>query len=175
VSISRGAWRSGVARQVAVAPWILADEAVLEVAKERAGLERCEGTSRSHRELVHQHLGYGAFPEHTDRYLGYCHRTTASKFRTAERAPDDSSHLAMKRGSSRPARARSRRCRLTRSAQSSSASFQRNGAENSRCVGTFLVDAISGASGLHAVARRETLAPGLVGASVSFSCGAWRS
>jgi 5-methylcytosine-specific restriction endonuclease McrA len=76
----------GVARHVAVAPWVEAHEAVLAVAKERAGLERREGTSllRAHRERVHQHLGYGAFAEYTDRHLGYCHRTTADKLRTAE-------------------------------------------------------------------------------------------
>jgi hypothetical protein len=76
----------GVARQVAAAPWVLAHEAVLEVAKERALLERREGTSllRAHRERVHQRLGYGAFAEYTDRHLGYCHRTTADKLRTAE-------------------------------------------------------------------------------------------
>ena len=76
----------GVAHQVAVAPWVLAHQAVLEVAKDRAQLERREGTSllRAHRERVHQHLGYGAFAEYTDRHLGYCHRTTADKLRTAE-------------------------------------------------------------------------------------------
>jgi 5-methylcytosine-specific restriction endonuclease McrA len=76
----------GLARQVSVAPWVLAHEAVLEVAKDRALLERREGTSllRAHRERVHRHLGYGAFAEYTDRHLGYCHRTTADKLRTAE-------------------------------------------------------------------------------------------
>jgi hypothetical protein len=79
----------GAARQVtvaSVAPWVLAHEAVLEVAKERARLERREGTSllRAFRERVHRHLGYGAFAEYTDRHLGYCHRTTADKLRTAE-------------------------------------------------------------------------------------------
>ena len=76
----------GMAREVTVAPWVVAHEAVLEVAKERAVLERREGTSllRAHRERVHQHLGYGAFAEYTDRHLGYCHRTTADKLRTAE-------------------------------------------------------------------------------------------
>jgi 5-methylcytosine-specific restriction endonuclease McrA len=76
----------GLARQVAVAPWVLAHEAVLEVAQERARLERREGTSLLHafRERVHRHLGYGAFAEYTDRHLGYCHRTTADKLRTAE-------------------------------------------------------------------------------------------
>jgi 5-methylcytosine-specific restriction endonuclease McrA len=76
----------GVARQVAVAPWVLAHEAVLELAKERALLERREGTSLlcAHRERVHQRLGYGAFAEYTDRHLGYCQRTTADKLRTAE-------------------------------------------------------------------------------------------
>jgi hypothetical protein len=76
----------GLARQVSVAPWVLAHEAVLEVAKERALLERREGTSLllAHRERVHQRLGYGAFSEYTDRHLGYCHRTTADKLRTAE-------------------------------------------------------------------------------------------
>jgi 5-methylcytosine-specific restriction endonuclease McrA len=76
----------GQARKVAADPWVLAHEAVLEVAKERAQLERREGTSllRAHRQRVHQHLGYGAFAEYTDRHLGYCHRTTADKLRTAE-------------------------------------------------------------------------------------------
>jgi hypothetical protein len=79
----------GAARQVAVAPvapWVLAHEAVLEVAKERARLERREGTTLlcAFRERVHRHLGYGAFAEYTDRHLGFCHRTTADKLRTAE-------------------------------------------------------------------------------------------
>jgi hypothetical protein len=76
----------GLARQVSVAPWVLAHEAVLAVAKERALLDRREGTSLllAHRERVHQRLGYGAFAEYTDRHLGYCHRTTADKLRTAE-------------------------------------------------------------------------------------------
>jgi hypothetical protein len=78
----------GAARQVAVAPvtpWVLAHEGVLEVAQERARLERREGTSllRAFRERVHRHLGYGGFAEYTDRHLGYCHRTTADKLRTA--------------------------------------------------------------------------------------------
>jgi hypothetical protein len=81
--------RRGAARQVTVAPvapWVLAHEAVLEVAQERARLERREGTSllRAFRERVHRHLGYGGFAEYTDRHLGYCHRTTADKLRTAE-------------------------------------------------------------------------------------------
>src|SRR5918994_7703303 len=76
----------GLAHRVSVAPWVLAHEAVLEVAKERARLERREGTSllHAHRERVHQRLGYGAFAEYMDRHLGYCHRTTADKLRTAE-------------------------------------------------------------------------------------------
>src|ERR671911_1519047 len=76
----------GKAHRVAVAPWVLAHEAVLEVAQERARLERREGRSllRAFRERVHRHLGYGAFAEYTDRHLGYCHRTTADKLRTAE-------------------------------------------------------------------------------------------
>ena len=74
------------AREVKVAPWVVAHEGVLEVAKERAKLERREGTSllSAFREKVHRHLGYGAFAEYTDRHLGYCHRTTADKLRTAE-------------------------------------------------------------------------------------------
>jgi len=73
-------------RSTKVAPWVVAHEDVLEVARERAGLERREGTRllRAYRERVHQHLGYGAFAEYTDRCLGYCHRTTADKLRTAE-------------------------------------------------------------------------------------------
>src|SRR5918994_3733767 len=73
-------------RQLDLAPWVVAHEDVMEVAKARAHLERREGTSllRAYRERVHQHLGYGAFAEYTDRHLGYCHRTTADKLRTAE-------------------------------------------------------------------------------------------
>jgi hypothetical protein len=58
----------------------------LEVARERARLERREGTSLllAYRERVHWHLGYGAFAEYTDRHFGYCHRTTVDKLRTAE-------------------------------------------------------------------------------------------
>jgi hypothetical protein len=80
----RGASRH--ARAAPVAPWVLAHEAVLEVAHERARLERREGTTLlgAFRQRVHQHLGYGAFAEYTDRHLGYCHRTTADKLRTAE-------------------------------------------------------------------------------------------
>src|SRR6187551_3254771 len=76
----------GLAHRVSVAPWVLAHEAVLELAKERALLEGREGTSllQAQRERVHQHLGYGAFAEYTDRHLGYCHRTTTDKLRTAE-------------------------------------------------------------------------------------------
>src|SRR5688572_22914889 len=66
--------------------WVQAHEAVLGVARERAGLERREGVCllRALREDVHRHLGYGAFAEYTDRHLGYSHRTTESKLRTAE-------------------------------------------------------------------------------------------
>jgi hypothetical protein len=69
-----------------VAPWVVAHEGVLEVAKERARLEVREGSSLllAFREKVHRHLGYGGFAEYTDRHLGYCHRTTADKLRTAE-------------------------------------------------------------------------------------------
>jgi hypothetical protein len=76
----------GLAHERTAAPWVLAHEAVLEVAQERARLERRESTSllRAFRERVHRHLGYGAFAEYTDRHLGYCHRTTADKLRTAE-------------------------------------------------------------------------------------------
>src|ERR687897_2693642 len=73
-------------RQLNLAPWVVAHEDAMEVAKARAHLERRDGTSllRAYRERVHQHLGYGAFAEYTDRHLGYCHRTTADKLRTAE-------------------------------------------------------------------------------------------
>jgi hypothetical protein len=73
-------------RQLNLAPWVVAHEDVVEVARARAHLERREGTSllRAYRERVHQHLGYGAFAEYTDRHLGYCHRTTTDKLRTAE-------------------------------------------------------------------------------------------
>ena len=66
--------------------WVQAHDAVLRVARERAALERREGVCllRARRDHVHRHLGYGAFAEYTDRYLGYCSRTTADKLRTAE-------------------------------------------------------------------------------------------
>jgi hypothetical protein len=78
--------RSGRAHAEREAPWVIAHEGVLEVAKERAKLERREGTSLllAYREKVHRHLGYGAFSEYSDRHLGHCHRTTADKLRTAE-------------------------------------------------------------------------------------------
>src|SRR5688572_24801937 len=65
--------------------WVQAHEAVLGVARERAGLERREGVCllRALREDVHRHLGYGAFAEYTDRHLGFNHRTTEDKLRTA--------------------------------------------------------------------------------------------
>ncbi|HWO13705.1 MAG TPA: HNH endonuclease signature motif containing protein, partial [Polyangiaceae bacterium] len=66
--------------------WVRAHADVLTVARERAGLEGREGACllRAFREDVHRHLGYGAFPEYADRYLGYGHRTTQDKLRTAE-------------------------------------------------------------------------------------------
>ncbi|HWO13144.1 MAG TPA: hypothetical protein VNN80_26770, partial [Polyangiaceae bacterium] len=66
--------------------WVRAHTDVLGVARERAGLDAREGACllRALREDVHRHLGYGAFPEYTDRYLGYGHRTTQDKLRTAE-------------------------------------------------------------------------------------------
>jgi hypothetical protein len=78
--------RSGRKHEEKAVPWVVAHEGVLEVAKERAKLERREGTSllRAYRTKVHRHLGYGAFSEYTDRFLGHCHRTTADKLRTAE-------------------------------------------------------------------------------------------
>jgi len=65
--------------------WVKAHGDVLTVARERAGLERREGTCllRALREDVHR-LGYGAFAEYSDRHLGYGHRTTQDKLRTAE-------------------------------------------------------------------------------------------
>jgi len=74
------------AEVLGISGWVEAHEAVLGVARERAGLERREGVCllRALREDVHRHLGYGAFAEYTDRHLGYSHRTTESKLRTAE-------------------------------------------------------------------------------------------
>jgi hypothetical protein len=78
--------RSGRGHEEKVASWVIAHEGVLEVAKERAKLERREGTTllRAYRTKVHRHLGYGAFAEYSDRFLGHCYRTTADKLRTAE-------------------------------------------------------------------------------------------
>ena len=66
--------------------WVRTHADVLGVARERAGLEAREGATllRAFREAVHRHLGYGAFAEYSDRYLGHGHRTTQDKLRTAE-------------------------------------------------------------------------------------------
>jgi hypothetical protein len=66
--------------------WVLAHEDVLGIARERAGLECREGACLlgALRQRVHQHLGYGGFPEYTDRHLGYGRRTTDDKLRTAQ-------------------------------------------------------------------------------------------
>src|SRR6187402_2286018 len=76
----------GLGAKAASASWVKAHADVLEVARERAGLEGREGATllRAFREDVHRCLGYGDFPEYTDRYLGYGHRTTQDKLRTAE-------------------------------------------------------------------------------------------
>ena len=76
----------GAGDRAELAPWVVAHEGVLEVARERGRLERREGTSLllAYREQVHRHLGYGGLAEYTDRHLGYCHRTTVDKLRTAE-------------------------------------------------------------------------------------------
>jgi len=78
--------RPVTAEVLGISDWVQAHEAVLGVARERAGLERREGVCllRARRENVHRHLGYGAFAEYTDRHLGYGHRTTEDKLRTAE-------------------------------------------------------------------------------------------
>ena len=75
-----------VEKTVSAAAWVRAHADVLEVARERAGLEGREAVRllRAFREDVHRHLGYGAFAEYTDRQLGYGHRTTQEKLRTAE-------------------------------------------------------------------------------------------
>ena len=77
--------RPVAAEVLGMSGWVQAHEAVLGVARERAGLERREGVCllRALREDVHRHLGYGAFAEYTDRHLGFSHRTTEDKLRTA--------------------------------------------------------------------------------------------
>jgi 5-methylcytosine-specific restriction endonuclease McrA len=69
-----------------VSPWVRAHQEVLDVALLRAGLERREGACllEAFRQKVHRYLGYGGFDEYTDRHLGYGHRTTQDKLRTAE-------------------------------------------------------------------------------------------
>ncbi|HWO08913.1 MAG TPA: hypothetical protein VNN80_05515, partial [Polyangiaceae bacterium] len=76
----------GLGAKAASASWVKAHADVLEVARERAGLEGREGACllRAFREDVHRHLGYGDFPEYSDRQLGYGHRTTQDKLRAAE-------------------------------------------------------------------------------------------
>ena len=77
--------RPVAAEVLGVSGWVQAHEAVLGVARERAGLEGREGVCllRALREDVHRHLGYGAFAEYTDRHLGLGHRATEDKLRTA--------------------------------------------------------------------------------------------
>jgi len=77
--------RPVAAEVLGMSGWVQAHEAVLGVARERGSLERREGVCllRARREDVHRHLGYGAFAEYTDRHLGFSHRTTDDKLRTA--------------------------------------------------------------------------------------------
>jgi len=66
--------------------WQAAHAALVELARERAGLDYEEGlwllTAR--RAQAHRELGYGSFTEYIDRLFGYAPRLTHEKLRVAE-------------------------------------------------------------------------------------------
>jgi len=66
--------------------WQLAHAALVELARERGGLDYEEGiwllTAR--RAEAHRQLGYGSFTEYVDRLFGYAPRLTHEKLRVAE-------------------------------------------------------------------------------------------
>jgi HAMP domain-containing protein len=66
--------------------WQLAHVRLVEVARERAGLDLEEGQLllEAHRQAVHRELGYGSFAEYVERLFGYAPRVTHDKLRVAE-------------------------------------------------------------------------------------------
>jgi hypothetical protein len=66
--------------------WQAAHEALLRLARARAGLDFEEGQwlLAAHRSLAHERLGYGGFVEYIERLFGYAPRLTYEKLRVAE-------------------------------------------------------------------------------------------
>jgi len=70
----------------AVTSWQAAHDALVELARQRAGLEFEEGRwlLAARRAKAHQQLGFGSFTEYIDRLFGYAPRLTHEKLRVAE-------------------------------------------------------------------------------------------
>ena len=66
--------------------WLHAHEALVKLAKKRAGLDFEEGRLllSARRGEAHARLGYGSFAEYVERLLGYSSRQTQEKLRVAE-------------------------------------------------------------------------------------------
>src|SRR5688572_8717860 len=65
--------------------WLQAHEALVKLAKKRAGLDFEEGRLllSAHRSEAHARLGYGSFFEYIERLFGYSPRQTQEKLRVA--------------------------------------------------------------------------------------------
>lgn len=63
--------------------WQVAHAALVEIARERAGLDFEEGRwlIAAKRASVHRQLGYGSFHEYAERLFGYTPRVTQEKLR----------------------------------------------------------------------------------------------
>jgi 5-methylcytosine-specific restriction endonuclease McrA len=70
--------------------WQQAHEALLRLAKERAGLDFDEGERllEALRARAHERLGFGSFVEYVERLFGYAPRLTHDKLRVAEALED---------------------------------------------------------------------------------------
>jgi len=70
----------------AVAAWQTAHEALVELARLRAGLDFEEGRCllAARRAKAHRELGYGSFAEYAERLFGYAPRVTHDKLRVAQ-------------------------------------------------------------------------------------------
>src|SRR6185503_4907369 len=66
--------------------WQAAHQALVELAKERAGMDVEEGCRllAARRAGAHRQLGYGSFVEYVERLFGYAPRVTHDKLRVAE-------------------------------------------------------------------------------------------
>ena len=72
------------------ASWHQAHEALVRIAKARAGLDFEEGRwlLQAHRSGTHLRLGYASFHEYTERLFGYSLRISQEKLRVAEALED---------------------------------------------------------------------------------------